>query len=120
LNHRGPGGVVGAAGDRRGSAAKLLAGQSTSEVDFSSLKELLRGGMALVGAAGDRRGLAAKLLVAPITLVDKRTLFVKSTSEVDLFVPKGTPTRRYCTCRSLLPNGVVSCEAFGWLINIRG
>jgi len=83
------GGIVGAAGDRRGSAAKLLFApiplvdkrtlfvKSTSVVDLS-----------LVGAA-----LAAKLLIAPITLVDKCTLFVKSTSVVDLFVPKGTPTR---------------------------
>jgi len=46
-----------------------------------------RAGGGIVGAA-----LAAKLLFAPITLVDKRTMFVKSTSEVDLFVPKGTPT----------------------------
>jgi len=50
--------VVVAAGDRRGSAAKLLVGQSTSAVDLS-----------LVGAA-----LAAKLLIAPIPLVDKCTL----------------------------------------------
>jgi hypothetical protein len=79
--------LVGAAGDRRGLAAKLFVGQSTSEVDLFVPKGTPTR-RALVGAA-----LAAKLLIAPITLVDKCTLFVKSTSVVDFFVPKGTPTR---------------------------
>jgi hypothetical protein len=45
--------------------------------------------LVLVGAAS-----AAKLLFRTITLLDKWVLVVKSTFVVDLFVPKGTPTRR--------------------------
>jgi hypothetical protein len=49
----------------------------------SALKGLLQGWAVLVGAAS-----AAKLLFRTVTLVDKWVLVVKSTSVVDLFVPK--------------------------------
>jgi hypothetical protein len=57
-------------------------------------------------------GLAAKLLFAPITLVDKRTLFVKSTSVADLFVPEGTPTREVWHLQELPVTGAVQLRTF--------
>ena len=39
------------------------------------------------------------LLAGGINLVDKCTIVVKSASAVDLFVPKGTPTRELLVTR---------------------